>query len=79
MHHICWLQKQVSKVNEPQLWPLEFYASQKLTKSKTTRYTYGTYLKILTEDLTEKSRNSLSHRGPNAENEKHIKGTLCFH
>ena len=45
---------QVSSVNEPQLWSLEFSASQKLTESRTTRYPYGTYLKSLKENLTEK-------------------------
>ena len=39
--------------------PLEFSASQKLTESMATRYPCGTHLKILTENLTEKSHNSL--------------------
>ena len=59
MPNIYWLQKQVSYENEPQLWPLEFSASQKLTELRTRWYPYGTYLQMLTQNLTEKSHNSL--------------------
>ena len=41
---IYWLQKQVSLENEPQQWLLEFSATQKVTQSRTTRYSYGAYL-----------------------------------
>ena len=50
--NIDWLQKQFSYENETKLWPLEISAS--LAESRTTRYPYGTYLKILTENLSEK-------------------------
>ena len=36
--NICWLQKQVFWENEPQLWLLEFLATQTLTESRAARY-----------------------------------------
>ena len=52
--NICWLQKQISEENKPQLWSFEFPGSQKVTESRITRYPYGTYLHILAEILREK-------------------------
>ena len=57
--NICWLQKQISQENVPQLCLLEFSASQKLTDSRAIWYLYGTDLKDFMENLKEKSHNSL--------------------
>ena len=65
-----WLQNQVSDKNDPQLWPSEFSASQKLTESKTTHYSYGTYFdrkcnrkkshnSLFLMDQTQRTRNIL--------------------
>ena len=45
---------------EPQLWPLEFSASQKLTQSRTARYPYGNLpLNFDRKFNRKKSHNSL--------------------
>ena len=54
MLNIYWLRNELSLENEPQLWPLKLSVSHKLTESRATRYPYGTYLQMLTENLLEK-------------------------